>query len=196
MFLIGSIVDAEDLIEPVQEEKEAGMQQKVGIDYGGGMANIDPKTGIRFGVISMHSVIEAWMEESQADFGKPEEVECPHCFNVQYGDMEWDEEIICKKCGEEFLCTLPDFAEPLGYFLENEQYTMVDCLDSDIMILRSPYYTHAMYCSPCVPGAGNLNSPIPDGGIKAYCLGHDWFDERKAPYPVFRVEDGQEVFPE
>ena len=31
-------------------------------------------------------------------------------------------------------------------------------------------------------------------GAKAYCLGHDWFDEdNPCPYPVYRVSDGSLV---
>lgn len=31
-----------------------------GIDYSNGLVNIDPATGIRYGVIPMNSVMEAW----------------------------------------------------------------------------------------------------------------------------------------
>jgi hypothetical protein len=31
-----------------------------------------------------------------------------------------------------------------------------------------------------------------DHGVpKAYCLGHDWFDDGRAPYPVYSVETGE-----
>lgn len=30
--------------------------------------------------------------------------------------------------------------------------------------------------------------------LKAYCLGHEWFESGKAPYRVFRVSDNSEVF--
>ena len=60
------------------------------------------------------------------------------------------------------------------------------------MILKSDYYTHAQFCSPCVPGAGNLDSPC-DSGEKAYCLGHDWFEDGIAPYPVYRVSDNARI---
>ena len=31
---------------------------------------------------------------------------------------------------------------------------------------------------------------------RAYCLGHDWFDDNKAPYPVYSVETGREIVSE
>ncbi len=75
---------------------------------------------------------------------------------------------------------------------EAEGYVIETCLDSDLIIIKSAYYTFAQYCSPCVPGAGNLDHPTPEG-CKCYCLGSDWFDNAKAPYPVFSVETGKEI---
>jgi hypothetical protein len=56
------------------------------------------------------------------------------------------------------------------------------------MVVKSPFYTYAQFCSPCVPGAGNLDNPMAEG-VKTYCLGHDWFEGGVAPYPVWRVDD-------
>ena len=36
-----------------------------GIDYGRGQTNIDHKTGIRYGVISIHEVTQAWCDSSE-----------------------------------------------------------------------------------------------------------------------------------
>jgi hypothetical protein len=84
----------------------------------------------------------------------------------------------------------------------------------DIMIIKSPYYTYAQFCSPCAPGAGYLmnwfkmeNGYSPEtlgieqfekmaqaaGFPKVYCFGHDWFGNGIAPYPVFNVETGELV---
>jgi hypothetical protein len=63
------------------------------------------------------------------------------------------------------------------------------------MVTDSPFYTFAQFCSPCVPGAGNLDNAM-DEGVKTYCLGHDWFESGKAPYPVYSVTSGELVDPE
>ncbi len=139
-----------------------------GIDYGMGHANVDTKTGIRYGVISQHSVLQAWADSAEPYYG-------------EHDDDETDSER-----------EVPD--EPLGWSFDDDGYNLTDCLDSDIFVLKSPYYTFARFCSPCVPGAGNLDSADPDG-VKTYCLGHDWFDEGKAPYPVYSVETDKEVLP-
>lgn len=86
---------------------------------------------------------------------------------------------------------------------EEDGYRLANCLVSDIIVLKSPFYTYAQFCSPCVPGAGNLDHPFvcefgdvgyaraaeEQGWPKVFCLGHDFFEGNRAPYPVFRVDD-------
>ena len=165
----------------------------IGIDYGTGTTNCDPKTGIQFGVISQHDIIQAWADSAEPDYGTPQETECPkcdHCSTLE--DIEWGDIVTCPKCDEEFEVELPDYAEPIGWFYDDEGYKLSDCLDSDVMVLKSPYYTYCQFCSPCVPGAGNLNNPIEEG-VKAYCLDKSWFQDGKAPYPIYSVETNQLV---
>lgn len=141
-----------------------------GIDYSmGNGSNTDSKTGIRYGVISMHEITQAWCDSSEPMYA------CDGC-DYEKGDDN---------------CSGSD-CEPLAYILKTDEYDAQDCLDSDVMVTRSPYYTFCQFCSPCVPGAGNLDSPM-DDGIKTFCFGHDWFDDGKAPYKVFRVDDDSEV---
>lgn len=66
--------------------------------------------------------------------------------------------------------------------------------DCDIFITESPYYTTCQFCSPCAPGAGYIMNTVKDG-VKAYCFGHDWFENGKAPYPVYDVKTGKRVKP-
>ena len=133
----------------------------MGIDYGMGRTNIDKSNGIRFGVISMHEVSQFWSEDSEADYG-----------------VEDSEDI-------------PDMAEPISWYIDNQEYKAIQSRDdSDIFILKSPYYTLCDFCSPCAPGAGYLTTP---GNIMAYCFGHDCFESNKAPYPVYRVNDNYRI---
>jgi len=171
-----------------------------GIDYGRiDKTNRDPVTGIHYGCISQHSVLQAWADSSEPEYG---EQTCPKCGNavVEYDSDEHGDYHCSCGCAD-YACTDCELVwnscdcfpeEPLGYSYDAEGYHLVDCLDSGIMVLKSPYYTHAQFCSPCVPGAGNLDSPMLEG-VKTYCLGHDWFDGGKAPYPVYRVDNNQEV---
>ena len=163
-----------------------------GIDYSLGRgANQDPATGIRYGVISQHS-IPYWYEASEAHYPGPF---CPHCGeDLETDDPESLES--CPHCKEEFEGVEEFYAEEASSFTyEGEGLAMESAFDNtEVFVLKSPYFTYAQYCSPCAPGAGNLNSPCPDGP-KTFCPGHDWFEDEKAPYPVYSVETGKEVFP-
>jgi hypothetical protein len=149
----------------------------MGYDYGRGTTNIDNETGIRYGVISQNEVLQAWADSSEPFYG--EVCEC--------GSEEGDE---CPDCG---LPILGEFAEPLSFIYTGEGYAAECGDDGDIFLLRAPYFTRCEFCSPCAPGAGYIMNSADD--CPAYCFGHDWFEEGKAPYRVFSVETGEEVFP-
>lgn len=89
------------------------------------------------------------------------------------------------------------------WYYQDEEYEMDFSEDMNcIIILKSPYYTYCRGCSPCVPNAGDLDSPVtPDDyendnkvGFfysslkKAYCLPDEFFEDDKAPYKYFEVE--------
>jgi hypothetical protein len=181
----------------------------IGIDYGLGQTNIDKKTGIHYGCISQHLVTQVWADSCQADYGEPH---CPKCGNevcevktTAEGDINEDENIgeyrehgnadyLCETCNHTLDSEDVFGDEPQGWYVDDGEYKAVDCLDSDILIIESPYFTYAQFCSPCVPGAGNLDHPIQEG-VKTFAFGHDWFESNKAPYPVYRVDTGEKVPP-
>ncbi len=176
----------------------------IGIDYGNGIVNIDRVTGIRHGVIHQGAILQAWADSSEASYGDPT---CPKCGGevldaattknnypplYSYGctDYECEECRVTLDSGDVF------GEEPLFYAYDGDGYMCEQRGDDcDIFILQSPYYTRAAYCSPCAPGACYITSPCEDGD-RAYCFGHDWFEEGRAPYPVYRVEDDALVAPE
>lgn len=85
--------------------------------------------------------------------------------------------------------------ESPGLAYEEEGYLAYQNEDSpEIIVIKSPYYTLCKFCSPCFPGAGDLDSPT-EAGIKAYCFGHDFFEDGKAPYPVYDVKTDKLVEP-
>lgn len=94
------------------------------------------------------------------------------------------------------------------YFYESEETVQTD-EGGDLWVFKSPFFTYAQYCSPCAPGACYLANPLyvdadrkevhqlcKDFNVpKAYCLGHEWFEGGKAPYPVYSVETGERIDP-
>ena len=167
-----------------------------GIDYGMGRTNVDQTNGIRFGVISMHSIVPEALDDFENDYGTPH---CPKCGNDvksetgRDGAEDWDHyhthgcnDFVCETC-EHWLDSSDVYSEEsLGMSYEQDGYQISDCLNSDLIITKSPFYTFAQFCSPCVPGAGNIDNPMEDG-VKTYCLGDDWFENGKAPYPVYSM---------
>jgi hypothetical protein len=97
-------------------------------------------------------------------------------------------------CNED--CNFNADVEAIGFEYSAEGYEATAGEDGDIFITKSPFFTYAQFCSPCAPGACYLmNTVEPDESNKAYCLGHDWFEDGKAPYPVYSVETGEIVQP-
>ena len=181
------------------------------IDYGNGKINIDLESGIRFGVISQNSILQIWADSSEGDYGDPR---CPDC-GSQFPDAPNIED--CGVCGAS-MDDWGDGVEALSYSFEGDGYKMTSCLDSDVMVLKSPFFTYAPFCSPCVPGAGNLDSAADNAratsleyeadlhriaedigtqcGVKTYAVGHDWFEDGFAPYPLYGVVSGRPCFPD
>ena len=138
-------------------------KQDAGIDYGLGLANIDRETGIRFGVISQGSCMPEAIDDMEAE----------------YPEIEHDEDCSNPEC-----CDCGCYNEPIGFTYDRDGYKLESGVDGfGIFVIKSPYYTLAMFCSPCAPGAGNLDSPS-FAGVRTYCLGPEWFDDGIAPYPV------------
>lgn len=162
----------------------------MGIDYGRGMTNINPETGIRFGIIPMNDVVQAWCDSSEPYYGEPT---CPKC-GEEITDPEDQDTYYCKKCDYQFYSHEAFGDEPLCFHYDDEGYEVQSDDHGDLWIIESPYFTYADFCSPCAPGACHLRNIVePNDNNKCYCFGHDWFDEGKAPYPVYDVKTGKEV---
>lgn len=175
-----------------------------GIDYGLGRTNVNLETGIRYGCISQHSLSMDSFAELEPVYAGPN---CPECggevisaddvkhpalweTRTRYGCFDY----ACLKCRQGFDSSHAYSEEPIAHEYSDSEYELTSCLDSDVMVLKSPFYTYAQFCSPCVPGAGNLDNPMPEG-VRTYCLGADWFEGGTAPYPVYRVADNALVDP-
>jgi len=172
-----------------------GETEYAGINYAPGrITNIDLETGIRYGVIPFQELGQVWFDESEPYYEEPC---CPEC-GFPISDRE--EGTVCPQCKHEVEDGEFDFEEPTSFFIDNEEISAEQPNDNtDIWVLKSKYFTYAQFCSPCAPGACYLMSWLAEDartdGNKAYCFGHDWFEDGKAPYPVFDVETGEEVKP-
>lgn len=158
----------------------------LGIDYGNGLTNIDIDNGIRYGVIHQNEVGQAWCDESEPVYGL---IDCHKC-NKEF-DLDTSH-FVCPHCNNEDF----DFIETETFEFTDSEYQAFSDSQGDIMVTKSPYFTYAQFCSPCAPGAVYLMSPVePNDNNKGYCFGHDWFEDGRAPYPVYSVETGEIVNP-
>jgi hypothetical protein len=158
---------------------------KHGTNYGTATSNVDPETGIRYGVISQHTLNGDASNEIFTE-GAVYFPYCPHCNEVWECDVNSREVAVadvcpfCRKDVDEW-----GYGDEPSYIEYHEttpdgEIIIIDCLDSDYMIIKSPYVTKGSFCSPCVPGGIDLDSPNQDGEF-AYCLPDDFFED-KAPY--------------
>ncbi len=179
----------------------------VGIDYGLGKSNVGP-AGIRYGAIHQNSlngdslaeIFDNGEDLTFKQFQLDLKNKLRGVLDDYLSDMKWGEKTskLDRAVDDAFDAIKDDVNEAYqpdnpAILYKRDGYTIQNALDTDLMILESPYYTFAQFCSPCLPGAGNLDCPV-EGGAKTYCLGHDWFDN-KAPYPVYSVADGKLVEP-
>ncbi len=185
-----------------------------GIDYGSyAGSNRNKDTGIRYGVISEHSLSEYIYDVicDGADYGPPtcpkcqRQADAPSAFGETFKDGRPDDytdepyecdDYVCVECKHFFGSESAFNEEMIGWSHEADGYKLTDCLSTDVFVIESPYYTYAQFCSPCVPGACSLDSPSLLDDTKCYALGHEWFEDGKAPYRIFKVSDDSEVFPQ
>lgn len=164
-----------------------------GIDYGCGRTNVSP-SGIRYGVIPINSVSQAWCDSSEPFYPNT----CPHCGNEPASGRKITDLHRCPSCKKPLSENDFEYAEPSSYYIDDNDYTAESDDSGDIFITKSLYYTYSQFCSPCAPGAGYLLSPLDekDENNRCYCFGHDFFEDNKAPYPVYSVETNELILPE
>ena len=135
------------------------------------LPNINPQTGIRYGVVALHSLAE-WVYDEFFYHGRNITQEAIEQEAIATGDLDPEDEQ-----------AVQDFWD--GYAVEEEEFE----LERDglklllsylggaplVWVCESPVTTHARPCSPCVPGAGNLDSLDPDG-VECYTLPSEWFN--------------------
>lgn len=155
------------------------------------MTNINPKTGIAYGYISAQSLdndvvdnlmygsqaidlsyepaLDEYMEEQKTAWIELE----GNLNNFPYDDLE-----------EEFAHTYETSDEPIiEGELDGVKYRTSWLGGAlNFWIFESPHVGHFQQCSPCVPGAANLDQPCEDG-IKGYDVPAGW------RYPNMEMQD-------
>ena len=153
-----------------------------GIDYGLGQSNIDNETGIRYGIISRHSLAEWFEDELEPVYI----ARCPECGseNIEETLDHEDNDNQCEDCNAGFSEDETIGDEPDYWQLRNNQ-DGIEChltMDgTELFVTKSPVCITAQFCSPCVPGAGNLDRPCESGPL-TYALPLDWLRDDNPAY--------------
>jgi hypothetical protein len=171
-----------------------------GIDYGMGKVNIDESTGIRYGVISASSLPDwFWetVESAGTDLDYEEAVETlrsevKSAIRSALSDysVTADYDALAQSVLDSIDVDYENTGDSTRYFYRSEDGTLEFNTTSDglIFVTKSPVYALCSFCSPCAPGAGDLESA---GNVKTYCLPADWFDPLfPAPYACHDVTPG------
>lgn len=188
--------------------------------------NVNPETGIRYGVIDARKV--PYLDEeirsngdsiTYQNYRKEVVNQIRYALTEEDGDLkavfddyymsdraqeeilesvsehqcDWSEEEI-EEISEHVMEALNDSGstefdqEEYEYETETEKY-LLSYLGGAPMIwaMKTPFLTKARLCSPCVPNAGDLDSPDPDG-YTCYAVEPDWFDS-ECPYEVVPVPE-------
>lgn len=132
------------------------------------LVNVNPETGIRYGVVSLDS-LQDWVFDEFFHHGTNE---------------TWAEAI------RDYIAENPGSdEEDASEALEHAQFEEeVYSLEKDgmklqlsylggaplVWVFESPHKAMVRECSPCVPNAGDLNSKI-DGGFECYDVPAEWY---------------------
>lgn len=178
-----------------------------GIDYSGhdSTINRDIETGIRYGVIPQNAIypdsLGQIFEGRNLGYELAESElknKLRDVLSDYFSDYKHNNVSQLDMAVEDAFNSLDDWTHNLElngpYYWTEKGYALQtnDC--EDVWVFKSPFYTHAQFCSPCAPGACYLLNPC-EQGEQAYCLGHDWFEDGTAPYPVFSVKTNEEIQP-
>lgn len=188
------------------------MSNRYGIDYGKGLTNVDQKTGIRYGVIAKHRVHECFWEKvlEEASAKRSDEIhdgavevikrhlmQAMRELDIEIDDAILDgmaEEVVNYSAVENAISEDGEILSgTVDIEIDDVEYT-VQFDETDFSIIKSPYYTHGVFCSPCAPGAVSLTAHYgmvseDTNAPRAYCLGAHCFENDEAPYKIYRVRD-------
>ena len=122
-----------------------------GIDYSGpgSLANRNPDTGIRYGIVSVNEMSEWFWDSVESEWDNF----CPKCGN-ELSDDEMPEypEGPCPHCEETISPDDTTGDEPSGNVIDTNGIKGFVDSSNDVWIVESPFYTRGVFCSPCAPG--------------------------------------------
>ena len=132
------------------------------------MPNMNPETGIPYGVIALNSLAD-WVFDEFFDKGTDE--------TYAAALAEWEAEHPDDDPPDDF----GEWIDEAEYSLETPEGLKLGLSYLGgaplVWVFESPHTTVTRACSPCVPGAGDLDSP--GDGVRCYTLPLEWFADAR-----------------
>ena len=163
------------------------------------LPNMNLDTGIHYGCISQNSLNMDHMDDWYDDDACYDEIKQEIVDGVTSALSDYLDPIDVQNIVDE---AVGKFAENYQndepqFYYEDENYSAQYSQSLCCWIIsKSPYYTYCKGCSPCIPNAGDLDTPVnPDDYVsdmsvkRTYCLPKEFFDGEVAPYEYFEVND-------
>lgn len=152
------------------------------------MTNINPETGIRYGIISAQSIddyiiddiyrsgIDVTWAEARDEAEKEARAEAEDPEIVTFTDPDDKERWIERRVDFMMDHLVGDIEEPVIAYEEDGVKVQTTWLGGAMMlwVFESPYTTKRSLCSPSVPGAVDLNSDEYEDGYEGYDVPSDW----------------------
>ena len=134
------------------------------------ITNVNPKTGIRYGVISANSLHNDLIDEIVAHGRNLTLEELIKELQAEFGDdpdeLEYQEEQLFENL-DFYDCSFEHEVDGVKIHTSSFGGTML------VWVVESPHTTMARQCSPCVPGAGDLHN-LDLNGVLCYNVPKDW----------------------
>lgn len=140
-------------------------------------ANVNPETGVRYGVVALAS-LQDWVFEEFFNDGVNQSMEDAVLeWESEHPDFDEDEK-------QTFIDYL-DIEEATYVLVKDDMQLMMSYLGGAplVWVIKSPHRTSTRLCSPCVPNAGDLDAKdkggCEGGFFECYDLPADWYMEAK-----------------
>jgi len=126
------------------------------------ISNVNPDSGIRYGIVSLNSLAE-WVFDEFFQFGRNLSYESALLEWVAEDGDEDADEFEYESDEDTYELETPDGLK-LGLSTLGGAY--------NVWVFESPYIANHAICSPCCPNAGDINTP---GDFPCYTLPPEWF---------------------
>lgn len=140
------------------------------------LVNVNPETGIRYGIISLNSLEPWWWQDvawegTDVSHKQAFAEEFPELVDLDEEDWPDGAEERVQDWNELYECDEPVYEGKTDGVKWRTTWLGGAPL---LWVFESPHITRARPCSPCVPNAGDLDNLDPEHGVETYTVPAEW----------------------